>query len=476
MLNKDFLWGGALAAHQFEGGLYETSKGLSIADVLTAGAVDKKREITKGVLDGVYYPNHTGIDFYHYYKKDIALMAEMGFKCFRTSIAWSRIFPQGDEEEANEEGLKFYDDVFDELLKYGIKPVITLSHFEMPYHLAEKYGGFYSRELIDYFVKFCKVCFERYKDKVKYWMTFNEINNQMDISNKLYGWVNSGCLFSNYENPEEALYRCIHHEFVASAKVVKLCHEIISDAKIGCMISMKPTYPYTCRPNDNLLALDEMHNRLLFTDVQCRGHYPDYAIKYFERKGFNLDITTEDLQIIKEGTVDYIGFSYYCSGVVDSEKIQNPETIGPMNEADVKNPYIKASDWGWTIDPVGLRYSLNLLYERYEKPLFIVENGIGAIDVKEENGLCHDPYRIEYLKAHIKEMKKAIEIDGVNLMGYTVWGCIDCISFTTGEMKKRYGFIYVDRDNEGNGTLERSKKDSFYWYKKVIESNGEVLD
>ena len=477
MLSKDFLWGGAVAAHQVEGAWNVGGKGPSVVDVLTAGAHGVDRQITDGVLEGYNYPNHEAIDFYGHYREDVKMFAEMGFKCFRTSIAWTRIFPNGDEKEPNEEGLKFYDDLFDELLKYGIEPVVTLSHFEMPYHLAKEYGGFMNRKTIDFFVKFAEVCFKRYKNKVKYWMTFNEINNQMNFKNDIFGWTNSGAHFGNYDNPEEAMYICGHHTLVASAKAVKIGKEINPDFKIGNMIAMVPIYPFSCRPADQVLAQQQMHDRFFFCDVQCRGHYPAYALKMFERKGFNIDITEEDKKALAKGTVDYIGFSYYMSNTVDSNSIRDISmTTDGSSKHSVKNPFIHETAWGWAIDPEGLRYALNMFYERYEKPLFIVENGFGAIDVKEEDGSCHDPYRIDYLRAHIEEMKKAVEEDGVDLMGYTPWGCIDCVSFTTGEMKKRYGFIYVDRDNEGNGTLERSKKDSYDWYKKVIASNGEELD
>lgn len=474
---KNFLWGGALAAHQFEGGVLETSKGLSVADVMTAGAHGVPRVITDGVLEGNYYPNHVGIDFYHRYKEDIAMFADLGFKCFRTSIAWSRIFPNGDETEPNEEGLQFYDNVFDELLKYGIEPVITLSHFEMPYHIAKEYGGFMNRQTVDFFVKFAEVVFRRYKDKVKYWMTFNEINNQMNYHNDIFGWTNSGAHFGDYENPEEAMYICGHHTLLASALAVKVGKKINPDFLIGNMIAMVPIYPFSCRPEDILLASQAMHDRWFFCDVQVRGHYPAYALKMFERKGFNIQITEEDKAILANGKVDYIGFSYYMTNVVDSQKemADLSKTIEASNPYNVKNPFIKESDWGWAIDPIGLRYALNQFYERYELPLFIVENGFGAIDVKEEDGSVHDQYRIDYLKSHIQEMEKAINEDGVELMGYTPWGCIDCVSFTTGEMKKRYGFIYVDRNNDGSGTLERSKKDSYDWYKQVTASNGEIL-
>lgn len=474
-LNKNFLWGGALAAHQFEGGVFNTSKGLSVADVMCAGAHGVPRVITDGIEEGKYYPNHIGIDFYTHYKEDIKMFAELGFKCFRTSIAWSRIFPKGDEEEPNEEGLQFYDNVFDELLKYGIEPVITLSHFEMPYHLAKEYGGFMNRKLIDFFVKFSEVCFKRYKNKVKYWMTFNEINNQMNYHIDIFGWTNAGVHFKDYENPELAMYQCAHYQLVASAKAVTLGKSINPDFQIGNMIAMVPFYPYTCHPKDMLLSVQEMHNRWFFCDVQCRGHYPSYALMMFERKNYHLDITEEDKEDLKKGVVDYIGLSYYMSNTISHEQhVDSSKLVDGGNAHSIKNPYINLTEWGWGIDPEGLRYALDIMYERYEKPLFIVENGIGNIDVL-ENEQCHDSYRIDYLKAHISEMKKAVEEDGVNLMGYTVWGCIDCVSFTTGEMKKRYGMIYVDRDNEGNGSLKRVKKDSFEWYKKVIESNGEDL-
>ena len=476
MLNKDFLWGGALAAHQFEGGVLNTTKGLSVADVMTVGAHGVPREITDGVIEGKYYPNHIGIDFYHHYKEDIAMFADMGFKCFRTSIAWTRIFPLGDEEQPDEEGLQFYDDVFDELLKYGIEPVITLSHFEMPYHLAKEYGGFMNRKTVDFFVKFAEVCFKRYKNKVKYWMTFNEINNQMNFVNDIYGWTNSGAHFGNYDNPEEAMYQCAHHTLVASAKAVKIGKEINPDFLIGNMISMVPFYPYSCSPKDQLLAQQLMHDRFFFSDVQCRGHYPAYALKMFERKGFNINITDEDKKALSEGTVDFIGFSYYMSNTVDSNSIRDVSTTTDgSSEHSVKNPYIKETDWGWAIDPEGLRYVLNQFYERYELPMFIVENGFGAIDKKEEDGTVDDQYRIDYLKAHIEAMRDAVTYDGVDLLGYTMWSPFDIVSASTGEYDKRYGFIYVNYNNNHEGDFSRSKKKSFYWYKHVIETNGEEL-
>ena len=475
-LRKDFLWGGAVAANQLEGGWDKGGKGVSVMDVMTAGANGVPREITDGVIPGKNYPNHEAIDFYGHYKEDIKLFAEMGFKCFRTSIAWTRIFPNGDDEQPNEEGLQFYDDMFDELLKYGIEPVITLSHFEMPYHLAKEYGGWVNRKVIGFFVKFAEVVMKRYKDKVKYWMTFNEINNQSNVDADIFGWTCSGVRFSEYENKKEAMYQAVHHELVASAMVVKMGHEINPDMKIGCMCSFVPFYPYSCNPEDIMTATECMHERFHFMDTHVRGHYPAYSLKEWEREGYQIKMEPEDEAILAEGKVDYIGFSYYMTNAVKADvKNDTTQATDGSSSNSVPNPYVKASEWGWQIDPVGLRYALVTMYERYEIPLFIVENGFGDIDVLKEDGTCDDDARIAYLKAHIEEMKKAVEIDGVDLLGYTPWGCIDLVSFTTGEMKKRYGFIYVDKNNDGSGTLKRSKKKSFDWYKNVIASNGDVL-
>ena len=475
-LRKNFLWGGAVAAHQLEGAWDEDGKGPSVSDVLTGGSSGVLRRITDGILPDEYYPNHDGIDFYHTFRKDIALLAEMGFKCFRTSIAWTRIFPDGDEEVPNEAGLRFYDELFDELLKYGMEPVVTLSHFEMPYHLAKEYGGWTDRRIIGFFVRFAETVMERYRDKVKYWMTFNEINNQSNTSADIFGWTCSGIKLSEYENPKAAMYQAAHHEFVASALAVKKGHEINPHFQIGCMCSFVPFYPYSCAPEDVITAVECMHERFYFADVMVRGHYPAFARKEWEREGIHIEMEPGDETILSEGKVDYIGFSYYMSNAVRANAVKDTEaSLDGSSPNSVINPYVDASDWGWQIDPVGLRYSLVTLYERYEVPLFIVENGFGAIDVLEKDGSCHDDYRIAYLKAHIEEMKKAVEEDGVELMGYTPWGCIDLVSFTTGELKKRYGFIYVDKNDDGTGTGKRFRKDSFAWFKKVIASNGEEL-
>ncbi|UDB49524.1 6-phospho-beta-glucosidase BglA [Bacillus safensis] len=476
-LPKDFLWGGALAAHQFEGGWNEAGKGPSVVDVMTAGAHGVPRQITETIEEGTFYPNHEAIDFYHRYKEDIAMFAEMGLKCLRTSIGWSRIFPKGDEAEPNEAGLQFYDDVFDELLKHGIEPVITLSHFEMPLHLAREYGGFRSRKVAEYFAKFAEVCFNRYKDKVTYWMTFNEINNKMDVNNPLFLWTNSGVSIKEGENAKEVMYQAGYHELLASAWAVAKGKEINPAFQIGAMVSHVPIYPYSSNPEDVMLAEEYMRQRYFFPDVQVRGYYPSYALKEFEREGYHIPFEEGDEESLRKGKVDYLGFSYYMSTTVKSDTVSdhNGDIVNGALPHGVDNPYIKSSDWGWSIDPTGLRYTLNRFYDRYQIPLFIVENGFGAIDQVEEDGSIHDPERIQYLASHIEALKKAIEYDGVDLIGYTPWGIIDIVSFTTGEMKKRYGMIYVDRDNEGNGSMKRLKKDSFTWYQNVIATNGEEV-
>ncbi|WP_158783945.1 6-phospho-beta-glucosidase [Pantoea sp. BAV 3049] len=473
-LPKDFLWGGAVAAHQVEGGWDQGGKGVSIADVLSGGAHGVDRVMTDGIQPGYSYPNHQAVEFYSHYKEDVALFAEMGFKCFRTSIAWTRIFPNGDELEPNEAGLQFYDDLFDELLKYNIEPVITLSHFEMPYHLVKEYGGWLNRKVVDFFVRFSEVVLERYKGKVKYWMTFNEINNQRNWKYPLFGYCCSGVVFTDHDKPEQAMYQVLHHQFVASAKVVKLGHEINQDFQIGCMIAMVPLYPWSCHPDDVMLAQEAMRERYLFGDVHMRGYYPSYILNEWARKGYHIEMQQGDAETLREGCADYIGLSYYMSNAVQANAQGSGSAVSGF-EGSVPNPHVKASDWGWQIDPVGLRYSLAALYERYQKPLFIVENGFGAIDQAGPDGQINDDYRIAYLQAHIEQMKLAVFYDGVELMGYTPWGCIDCVSFTTGQYSKRYGFIHVDKNDDGSGTLTRSKKKSFGWYQQVIASNGESL-
>lgn len=475
-LPKDFLWGGAIAAHQAEGAWNIDGRGPSIADVMTAGGNGIPRKITKGVVEGEYYPNHEAIDFYHRYKEDIQLFKELGLKCLRTSISWSRIFPTGQEETPNEQGLKFYDDLFDECLKNGIEPVVTLSHFEIPYAIYEDFGGFANKAVIPLFVKFAQCVFDRYKDKVTYWMTFNEINNQADGQEPVHVWTNSAMIIEDDQEKEALVFQAGVNELIASAWAVNEGKKINPDFQIGCMMAYVPIYPYSCAPEDMIASVKANERRFFYSDVHVRGEIPTYTEKYWEQKGLTIEISEKERQILRQGTVDYIGFSYYMSGTITTlPDVEGRQTEDIPSAKLVKNPYITASDWGWPIDPVGLRYVLNTVYQRYDLPLFIVENGFGAYDQLTDSNEIHDDYRINYLREHIEQMKKAVVEDGVPLIGYTPWGIIDIVSFGSGEMEKRYGMIYVDKDNIGNGTLQRLKKDSFAWYQQVIETNGEQL-
>ena len=483
---KDFLWGGAVAAHQLEGGWQEGGKGISIADVMTAGGNGIPRRITDGVLPGENYPNHDAIDFYHHYKEDIAMFAEMGFKAFRTSIAWTRIYPNGDDEEPNEEGLKFYDDMLDTLHKYGIEPVITLQHFEMPYNLAKKYNGFMDKRCIGFFEKFARTVFTRYKGKVHYWMTFNEINNQA-ASPTDHNLIQEGGVLTTNDNPdnEYMMYQSGINELIASARAVQIGHGIDPENKIGCMIGYNPVYPATCNPKDMMEFTTANHIKYWFIDVHAVGEVPHYLEKYWARKGYQIDISDKEREELRKGKVDYIGFSYYMSFATawregnDHYDFSEGTALLDKNSKAVSdvvnNPYLKKTDWGWPIDPLGLRYSLNLLYDKYHLPMMIVENGMGAYDTVEKDGSVNDDYRIAYLRAHIEAMREAVDEDGVDLLGYQMWAPIDIVSASSGEMDKRYGFIYVNKNNAGEGDLSRSKKKSFYWYQKVIATNGEDL-
>lgn len=467
MLNENFLWGGATAANQIEGGWKEGGKGESTADRLPGKIRMKYLFQPKEMLetDFDFYPSHKAVDFYNHYKEDIALLAEMGFKCFRLSIAWSRIFPTGEEEQPNEEGLQFYDDVFDECLKYDIQPVVTLSHFELPIELVSKYNGWIDKKLILLFEKYCKVVFERYKSKVKYWMTFNEVNSVTVLP-----FHSGGTIVKEGQNPKQVGYQLLHNQAVASALAVKACKEVIPDSKIGCMVQYSPVYAYSCHPEDVLESIDLERSRELFAlELFANGKYPYYANRLFKENNIELDITKEELALIEKYPVEYIGFSYYMSIAYGRKDLNVDGTLGNIMSG-YKNPYLLETQWGWQIDPVGLRIALNRLYTQYNKPLFIVENGIG---VKEEliNKGVEDDYRIDYIKNHIEQLKEAAE-DGVDIMGYCMWGPFDLVSNSTGEMSKRYGFIYVDVDDSGNGSFNRYKKKSFYWYKKLIESNG----
>lgn len=458
---EGFLWGGATAANQIEGAWNLDGKGPSFVDGLIASRDIQKRYAKNAPADS-YFPSHQAIDFYHRYKEDIALFAEAGFKTYRMSIAWSRIFPKGDETNPNEKGLQFYDLVIEELIKYNIEPIVTISHFEMPQYLIDQHGGWANRKLIEFYTNYSKALFDRYKGKVKYWLTFNEINMAMFLPQMALGIAINAT--------EEEKYQAIHHQFVASALAVKYGHEIDPENQVGAMLGYAPIYPLTSKPEDVFVTKQKELQKFFFSDVQLKGKYPKRMLSYFKFHSINLKFGEKDLEIIANYPSDYLGFSYYTSTTMSNNKDKDlSEGNGILGE---RNPHLKESEWGWQIDSLGLRYGLNVLYDRYEKPLIIVENGLGAVDQVEDDGKINDDYRINYLEAHIKAMQDAIIIDGVNCFGYTAWGCIDLVSAGTGQMSKRYGLIYVDRDDEGNGTLNRKKKKSFYWFKNLINNNG----
>lgn len=466
MFPENFLWGGAVAANQCEGAYDEDGKGLSIQDVMPHGI--KGARTAAPTEDNMKL---VAVDFYHRYQEDIRLFAEMGFKVFRLSIAWSRIFPKGDEKEPNEKGLEFYDRVFDECHRYGIEPLVTISHYETPLYLAEHYNGWSNRALIGFYENYVRTVFTRYKDKVRYWLTFNEINSILDVP-----FMSGGINTPKEELSESDLYQAIHHELVASALATKIGHEINPDFQIGCMILSMPVYPLSPNPSDVIRTMEENHKNTMFTDIHVRGEYPGYMKRYLRERGIRVEFAPEDAEILKN-TVDFISFSYYVSVCATADAKKNIRGEGNLL-GGVPNPYLKASGWGWQIDPQGLRYICNELWDKYQKPLFVVENGLGAVDVlvtdEDGNKTVADDYRIEYMRDHLLQLEEAIE-DGVVVMGYTSWGCIDLVSASTAELKKRYGLIYVDRNDDGSGTLERYRKKSFYWYKNVIASNGKSL-
>ena len=483
-LPKGFLWGGATADFQYEGGFDEGGRGLLSHDYETDGSQENPRHHTMQMPDGSiinprssffyadpipkeaqpvfledeYYPSHRAVDFYHHYKEDIALMAGMGFNVFRFSICWSRIFPTGEEETPNEEGLAFYDDVINEMAKYGMEPLITICHDELPMHLALRYDGWSSRHVIDCYVKYCKTLFERYGNRCRYWLTFNEIN-------AVRGFGPCGTRQSEGQDR----YQAAHHMFVASARAVKLGHEMMPNSQFGAMYAMSELYPATCKPEDVFHRLQERRENWYFIDIMGRGYYPRYVKEIWRRRGVKEIVFAEgDEEILREGQLDFISFSYYRS---------NTTKAGDdwFNVGGSTNPYLKETPWGWPVDPLGLRHVMNEIYDRIQKPIFIVENGMGAIDELDENGIVQDDYRIDYLRDHLQAMADAIIIDGVECLGYTMWGPVDLVSLSTGEMKKRYGFIYVDMDDKGNGSLKRTPKKSYAWMKEIIASNGAKL-
>lgn len=466
-----FLWGGATAANQFEGGWDEGGRGPSIADILTGGSVDRARRLTPPApVEGEFYPNHVATDFYHHYQEDIRLYGEMGFKVYRFSMSWSRIFPQGDEEEPNEEGLRFYDHVLDELERYHIEPLITISHYENPLHLSLAYGGWSNRKLIDFYLRFARVLFERYRGRVHRWLTFNEIN----MLTEPFGAVFCAGMLDPAQNNEQDRYQAMHHQLVASALAVKMAHEIDPSNQVGCMLAYHNAYPYTCHPDDVRLAqlYGQVHNSIA-GDVHVRGAYPGFARRYFAEHDIDLQMKPEDASILQQGTVDFVSISYYSSSCVSATPTDAEATSG-NGTVSLKNPNLETSEWGWQIDAVGLRFVLNQIWDRYQIPIMVVENGLGAVDEVAPDGQIHDQYRIDYMKRHIEQMKEAIA-DGVDLIGYTCWGCTDIVSASTGEFKKRYGLVFVNAFDDGTGDFSRRPKDSFWWYKRVIASNGEEL-
>lgn len=469
---KNFLWGGATAANQCEGAWNEDGRGFANSDVLPFG--EDRLPIIKGDIESFviddkhYYPTHKAIDFYHHYKEDIAYYGEMGFKTYRFSIAWSRIYPNGDDELPNEKGLEFYERVLDELEKYQIEPLITISHYDVPMNIVKKYGGWKNREVVELFKRFVETIFRRYKNRVHYWLTFNEINIMTSAC-----FMAAGITFHENDNRYQIIHDAVHHVLVASAWAVKLAHEIDPENKVGCMLNAGVYYPRTCNPVDIQMAQAENRKHYMFSDVQVRGEYPCFAKKEYERQGYNIPFESGDEQLLKENTVDFVSFSYYATRVIGNEK-EGAFDSNLLNSS--RNPYLEIEPWGRHLDPLGLRITLNEIYDRYQLPMFVVENGLGAKDIIEEDGNIIDDYRIKYLRNHIQAMRDAVDQEGVDLMGYTVWGPIDLISVATGQMEKRYGFVYVDLDDMGNGTRKRIKKKSFEWYKKVIASNGKNLD
>jgi 6-phospho-beta-glucosidase len=469
--NNEFLWGGSIAAHQLEGAYNEGGKGLNTMDLFTSGSYEVPRQVTESIQADKYYPSHTGIDFYHRYQEDIKLFADMGFTALRLSIDWARIFPNGDDKQPNQEGLNFYHNVIDELRRYNIKPIVTLFHFELPIAIVKKYNSWLSRETINLYLRFVKTVVTEYKGKVNDWVTFNEMNHidpQTEVSD-VFTYIIAGLECSKMENKKQVVATIGYNMTLASVKAVKLIKEIDSKNQVGCVFGLSPYYPKTCKPEDVLLSFQDTIRDFYQIDAMMLGEFPKYKLFEYQKEGIQLTISDEDRQAFKEGILDFIGLNYYMSAVSSTEVGENAQES--MFGGEV-NPYLEKSDWGWTIDPVGLRYLLNFIYRKYQKPIIICENGLGAVDEISETGEINDSYRIDYLKKHLAQVKKAIVEDGVECFGYLMWGPIDLVSATTGEMKKRYGFIYVDKQDDGTGDLSRKPKKSYYWYKETIAANG----
>lgn len=474
-LNETFLWGGSIAAHQCEGAWKEGGKGLGIMDFVTNGTHKIPRKICKEIEQGKIYPSHTGIDFYHRYKEDIALFAEMGFRALRISVDWSRIYPNGDDIKPNEKGLEFYHNVIDELIKHNIEPIITLYHFEMPIQIVKKYGSWTNRKTIDLYLNYCKTLFTAFKGKVHYWVTFNEMNHidpQTEASD-IFTYMIAGLKYSEMENKKQTLAEIGYHMTLASVKAVILAHEIDSKNQVGCVFGLQPVYPINCNPINIMNAFQEMERDFYQMDAMCCGKFPNYKLNEYKKAGIQLNITQGDKEAFEKGILDFVGLNYYFSSVAHFEENQtSEETLF----GGIQNPYLEKSKWGWAIDPIGLRYLLNYIYRRYRLSILITENGLGAVDEIEKDGTIQDDYRIAYLEKHLIQIKKAIIEDSVECFGYLMWGPIDLVSATTGEMKKRYGFIYVNKQDNATGDYKRIPKKSFYWYQNVIHTNGDCLN
>jgi 6-phospho-beta-glucosidase len=470
---KDFLWGGSIAAHQCEGAWQEAGKGPAIMDFVTKGSNNEPRTITETIDPKLDYPSHLGIDFYHHYKEDIQLFKEIGFNALRISIDWSRIFPKGDEQVPNQGGLDFYEQVIDELLANNIEPIVTLYHFELPIHLVCEYGSWKNRQVIDFYLQYCETVMRAYDGKVKYWVTFNEMNHLDPQSEQsdIFTYLIAGLKYSEMENPTEDLARIGYNMTLAGVKAARLGREINSNNIIGCVFGLNPIYSYDCQPDNVLKGFLDNDKDYYQVDAMCNGKFPKYKMKQYEALDIDLENQSSDVEDFAKGTIDFIGLNYYMSSISEPNTPVEAETA---LFGGIQNPHLEQSKWGWGIDPIGIRFVMNLLYRKYELPIMITENGLGAVDQLEE-GTVHDDYRIDYLQKHIKAVKQAVEEDYVECIGYLTWGPIDLVSASTGEMSKRYGFIYVDLDNEGRRSLHRSKKDSFGWFQNVIKSNGEEL-
>lgn len=472
-LSSKFMWGGSIAAHQCEGAWNEGNKGLGIMDLVSKGSSTTPRHISNELEEGIIYPSHTGIDFYHQYEKDIQLFAEMGFNTLRISIDWSRIYSNGDDEYPNQEGLQYYHNVIDTLLANHIEPIVTLYHFELPHNIVKKYNSWLNRKTIELYLKFVGTVVREYHTKVHKWVTFNEMNHldPMSEASDIFTYMIAGVKYSEMKNPKQDLALIGYNMTLAGCKAYELIKSIDETIEVGCVFGITAYYPKTCKPMDVMKAFKMMERDYYQIDAMVGGSFPQYKIDEFKQNGIELIISEEDQQAFKKSSLDFIGINYYASEVCAEIVDENDKSYF----GGLKNPYLEQSKWGWTIDPVGLRYVLNYTYKKYKLPIMITENGLGAVDVLED-GKVHDSYRIDYLKKHLKALKDAVELDEVDCLGYLMWGPIDLVSATTGEMKKRYGFIYVNKTDDNQGDYSRIKKDSFNWYKEVISSNGEILD